>query len=58
MAQEKLTFQEWSEVMSAIENSEEEWERLRKTNPYLKKRSANALMWLKSAREKLRRFMG
>ena len=57
MAQEKLTFEEWNEVMNAIESSEEDWERKR-ANPYLKKRSANALMWLKSARAKLRNFMG
>ena len=58
MSQRKLTFEEWLEVNQAIEDSETEWERLKKTNPRLKQRSINALRWLSSAKTKLRQFMG
>ncbi|MHA3965114.1 MAG: hypothetical protein AM325_016425 [Candidatus Thorarchaeota archaeon SMTZ1-45] len=57
MSERRLTFEEWLEVNHAIESSEGEWERL-KSNPHLKQRSINALRWLKSAKEKLRSFMG
>ena len=54
---EKITMEEWLEVKSAIQKSADDWDKLGRENKYLKGRSSVAITNLKTAKNKLERFL-